>query len=70
MKHRQPKKRMNLKDMPTCELQDDAPRDWDRPSYGELEKRIVTRNSIILALSAAVVILGGSLLVMMRIATP
>ena len=36
--------------------------DWDKPNYAELERQIVARNSIILALGAAVIILGASLL--------
>jgi hypothetical protein len=39
--------------------------DWEKPTYAELERRIVTRNSIILALGAAVIILGATLLVIL-----
>lgn len=41
---------------------EDVNQNWKKPSYAELERRIVTRNSIILALGAAVIILGASLL--------
>lgn len=44
---------------------DNAQRDWNKPTYAELESRIAARNSIILALGAAVLILCASLVVIL-----
>lgn len=55
---------MNLKDMQTSEFLD-HPHNWRKPTYQELESRLANRNSIIIALGAAVIILIAAIVIIL-----